>query len=382
MAIGPSFLTKQKAMEKIRSSFTNCKIGHKNRNPILNIYSGTARYTKSFDVKKYPATHLFTSTWAAFNALANVRLNGNDIGLVWAYPTTVDVSRYLKEKGNVLEVDITNTWHNRLVGDAQLPADQRTTHATLYPGINEPLMPSGLIGPVALEIPDPDAYAQKVEIRVGKTMLASPDSTKVDLWCPTNDAIIYYTLDGSVPTKKSTKYTGPITVYTQSTISAIAIKKGMKPSEISYQDIDVYNAEVNGFNYSYYEGNWNALPDFNTIKAIKSGKGSMDIGAIKNRDDHFAIRFDGFINIRKQGNYTFFLSSDDGSKLYINGNLVVDNDGSHGKTEKSGTVKLGIGKHRIVIEYFDNINDEALELDYQIEGDIRKTVHPAMVTFD
>jgi hypothetical protein len=50
--------------------------------------------------------------------------------------------------------------------------------------------------------------------------------------------------------------------------------------------------------------------------------------------------------------YTFYLSSNDGSKLYIDGELIIDNDGLHGALEKQGMVKLSRGKHALRITYF------------------------------
>jgi hypothetical protein len=60
------------------------------------------------------------------------------------------------------------------------------------------------------------------------------------------------------------------------------------------------------------------------------------------------------------------LLSDDGSKLYIDGKLIVDNDGCHGELEKSENAQLTEGMHVIRVDYFDNINGESLKLFYEI----------------
>jgi len=74
-------------------------------------------------------------------------------------------------------------------------------------------------------------------------------------------------------------------------------------------------------------------------------------------DNHFAIRWTGKIKIPKDGQYTFFLESDDGSRLLIDSKTVVDNGGLHDMQEQSGKVELKEGEHEIQIDYFENEND-------------------------
>ena len=74
-------------------------------------------------------------------------------------------------------------------------------------------------------------------------------------------------------------------------------------------------------------------------------------------DNHFAIRWTGKIKIPKDGQYTFFLESDDGSRLLIEGKTVVDNGGLHDMQEQSGKVELKEGEHEIRVDYFENEND-------------------------
>lgn len=82
----------------------------------------------------------------------------------------------------------------------------------------------------------------------------------------------------------------------------------------------------------------------------------------KTKDDAFALRFTGMISVPTTGSYTFFIASDDGSRIYVNDTLVVDNDGLHGMIEKSGKIDLGAGMHKIVVTYFDNGGGDGLEV--------------------
>jgi hypothetical protein len=74
-------------------------------------------------------------------------------------------------------------------------------------------------------------------------------------------------------------------------------------------------------------------------------------------DNHFAIRWTGVIKVPQDGEYTFFLESDDGSRLLIDGKLVVDNGGLHEMQEQSGKVELKAGEHKLRIDYYENEND-------------------------
>ena len=103
----------------------------------------------------------------------------------------------------------------------------------------------------------------------------------------------------------------------------------------------------------------------------------MDQPVLKTRDA-FALMFTGHIVIEKPGKYTFFISSDDGSRFYIDGELLIDNDGLHGMVEKQGTVQLTAGLHPIVATYFDNGGGDGLTMSWN-GPDIKKQEIPASV---
>ncbi len=97
---------------------------------------------------------------------------------------------------------------------------------------------------------------------------------------------------------------------------------------------------------------------------------SFDVDALQNQEDpgdtdNFSIRYTGYIQIDTQGSYTFYTTSDDGSKLFINGTEVVDNDGAHGSRERSGSITLSPGLHDITVLFFENGGGENLSVQYQ-----------------
>lgn len=123
---------------------------------------------------------------------------------------------------------------------------------------------------------------------------------------------------------------------------------------------------VAGLSFSYYEGNWNALPDFTKLTPKESGPAeSIEVKYAK-RQDNFALRFEGLLKLEQAGSYTFHLHSDDGSRILIDGAIVVDHDGIHGGTDKTGKVKLAAGPHSAEVQFFEAQGGE--ELTAQIEG--------------
>ncbi|MFZ1936153.1 MAG: glycosyl hydrolase [Thermoguttaceae bacterium] len=119
----------------------------------IKYYSGTAVYRKTFDFAQLPSPPkkcVFLDL-GTVDYLARVRLNGRDLGVVWTTPWRVDISGVVKEKGNELEIEVVNTWLNRLVGDAHLPPEKRVAKTNVQYPPTQPLMPSGLLGPVTVQ---------------------------------------------------------------------------------------------------------------------------------------------------------------------------------------------------------------------------------------
>ena len=92
------------------------------------------------------------------------------------------------------------------------------------------------------------------------------------------------------------------------------------------------------------------------------------------RSDAFALRFTGQIRVPRSGKYTFYTTSDDGSRLYIGKKMVVNNDGLHGPIEKSGTIALEAGTHPITVTYFDNGGGDAFTVLWKGPGLRKKKI--------
>jgi len=116
-------------------------------------YSGTATYRKTFDLPPglRTAARLALDLGDLRN-VARVRLNGKDLGVLWTKPFRVEITGAVRPDGNILEVDVVNLWPNRLIGDAALPPEKRLGQTNITYKKDHPLLESGLLGPVTLQI--------------------------------------------------------------------------------------------------------------------------------------------------------------------------------------------------------------------------------------
>jgi PA14 domain len=135
-----------------------------------------------------------------------------------------------------------------------------------------------------------------------------------------------------------------------------------------------------GIAYKYYqpEQHINMVSSFKT-NLINSGVVDVISVAKKQRTDKFAFEFNGYLKITKDGIYNFFTQSDDGSKLFIDEEEVVDNDGDHGTVEKNGKAGLKKGYHKIRVIYFDSGGGNELKVLIQVEGGNKEEVSGAVL---
>ena len=125
----------------------------KRREGGIRYYSGSAVYKKSFTLPEgqpQPQDRLWLDL-GNIRELAEIRLNGKSLGIVWAPPFQVEITSALKPGMNELSVDVVNFWPNRIIGDASLPELERRTRTNIRKLTPETkLMDSGLLGPVRL----------------------------------------------------------------------------------------------------------------------------------------------------------------------------------------------------------------------------------------
>jgi hypothetical protein len=118
----------------------------------IRYFSGTATYRTQAEIKRAPTDRVFL-TLTDLHEICTVRINGKPAGTLWAMPYKLDITASLADGPNTIELDVTNLWPNRIIGDAQPSAKHTYTKTNIrkYTAVS-PLLPSGLIGPVGLEI--------------------------------------------------------------------------------------------------------------------------------------------------------------------------------------------------------------------------------------
>jgi hexosaminidase len=178
-----------------------------------------------------------------------------------------------------------------------------------------------------------------------------------------------YTTDGSEVTASSPLYTAPIKVGKSVTIRSKYFK-GLKSSEkeatvdcVLYQQPKDLPLEA-GLNRKHAEGKWKKVPNFSELKNATDAE-VADLSLVEfKRKDHFSLLFTGYLTIEKDGIQTFTLASDDGSYLKIAGAKVVDHDGPHSYSRKSGSIELKAGTYPIELGYLEVGGGEKLDAWY------------------
>lgn len=226
---------------------------------------------------------------------------------------------------------------------------------------------------VALEIEgSPEVYPAPVfspgtEIFVGNIEVTLPQAPP--------GATYRITLDGTHPTAQSQAYNGPLAVSATTQIRAKLYRGDQPIGEENYHNyqrvmpmpsIPHQEAGKPGLRFRVFEGEWDRLPDFGTLIPTKLGEcANIDLNE-RTAEDRFAMQFDGMINVPKADVYTFYLGSDDGSRLLIDGQPILDNDGLHSFVERKVTVPLDQGRHRFQVQFFEKTGGETLEV--QVES--------------
>ncbi|MCK5852281.1 exo-alpha-sialidase, partial [bacterium] len=203
-----------------------------------------------------------------------------------------------------------------------------------------------------------------------KPIIKSDSNGIIELSCIDKKAKIYYSIERNMPEKL---YTTPITVSRSTPLWAEARAKGKSNSELitTYIGTDILQPAINtpiktgkGLIYQYYQGTISTVGEILNLK-MKS-KGVIDNFNIENRqqDTSFAFIFKSYISIPKDGKYTFYLKSNDGSVLHLDDQELINHDGPHGYIEEKATIALLAGKHKIGLKYFQMLGGQGLKLSW------------------
>ena len=191
------------------------------------------------------------------------------------------------------------------------------------------------------------------------------DHVIVQLDSPFEERVIRYTLDGSEPTAESPRFTNAFELREDTVVKARQFwDDGRQMSETATAvftrtqprpAVEVSQVAP-GVICRHFEQHVQKVPDFATMTPVWTR--TVDAFDLPEdvRDIHFALEFQGYIEVPRDGVYTFQTQSDDGTLLWIGDTLIVDNDGVHYTAVESGTIALAAGLHPIRLGYFQEHN--------------------------
>ena len=237
-------------------------------------------------------------------------------------------------------------------------------------------------------IPSPKVYPWKyLYKKAGGLYVNQPALVTMETVAP--KAVTRYTTDGSIPTSSSSLYEKPFTLDSTTVVTARSFDISGNASQpvAAYFRIVATN-QGHGVHAHFYPGaDWNHLPVFSYVKSTREWD-SYEIGLDREQimpllgkdSSTFGVTFGGYLQIDQGGKYSFYTQSDDGSKLYIDGQEVVNNDGDHGVIERKGDIELSGGRHRIRVEYYNGGGGFWLDAMYKGPG-VPKQLIPASKLF-
>lgn len=232
-----------------------------------------------------------------------------------------------------------------------------------------------------------------------------------------------YTLDGDQPRLNSLVFERPIHIAEPTHLQArVFLPTGhasliaeARFRKLTPQEPAAVGGTSPGLRWDYYEGYWSRLPEFDKLTPVASGvcgvanaaagdaTGAADAKSaaggnapaaplasngrastepfalrVARRADGFGLRFSGYYEAPREGVYTFYLVSDDGSRLWVGDELIVDHDGAHSASERAGRVLLRPGRHALRVEYFEGSGSATLRVEHD-GPQIEKQPIPASV---
>jgi alpha-L-fucosidase len=240
---------------------------------------------------------------------------------------------------------------------------------------------------VAVDLEDPLEVIQLPVIRAADDVFV--DALRVEVEQPMGTSVVYrFSFDDHEPTLSASSTGGlPITLRQSMTVHArgfLGDKPVTRTVSRRFEKLDPKPAVqpftlADGLAYRAYTvaKGIKACAAITEGTLVAEGVAALPSVSVKPREEEFGLVFTGFIEVPETGVYRFFVDSDDGSVMKIHGAVVVDNDGPHSATEKSGAVALEAGLHPVEIQMFEDAGQDLLRVSWTRPGDSVKAVVPA-----
>ncbi|MGD2152358.1 MAG: family 20 glycosylhydrolase [Gemmatimonadales bacterium] len=209
-----------------------------------------------------------------------------------------------------------------------------------------------------------------------RDLITLDDTATLALATLISDAQIRYTTDGSDPTDESTLYSGPLRLPVDEAGVVVTARAFLPDGRASAPRAARFakttlrpSAELDagalsaGLRYSYFEADVRSVDELTGRAPRHEGIARSISLEYAERDEHYGLTFDGYINVPTDAVYDFTLTSDDGSRLLVGDTTVIDHDGPHATSERSGMIALQSGYHRISVLFFQAGGGKALALE-------------------
>lgn len=303
-----------------------------------------------------PGSNEFTFTTPLFEKATLQLANGKTLTITANHP---EKNLYIhKVELNGKEIETNFVTYEQLMGGGELHFSL-TDQPNRKRGVTADSAPYSFTKEAVVSIP-----------YVDKDLNLFMDSVTVNLATATAGATVHYTLDGSEPTQQSPVFNAPLVLKNTTQINAKAFKDGFQPSStLSIQatkavlnrgKVILDHQPKNGTAYKYYEGHFQKVADMQQKHFVEKGIVSEPSLDKARQEDHYGFEFSGLIDVPEDGVYTFQTRSDDGSVLYIDQTLVVDNDGSHAAIPATGSIALKKGWHSYRLLYIEDYEGQHL----------------------
>jgi hypothetical protein len=135
-----------------------------------------------------------------------------------------------------------------------------------------------------------------------------------------------------------------------------------------------------GLLYNYYTGTYRMVNDIDGEEPVKTGRVTHFTIEPRESETFFGFNFKGYIHVPDNGLYTFYLKSNDGSRMYLAEELIIDNDGLHPAVERSRTLALKKGYYPVVVKYFQEGGTNMMVVSWKGPGMDKQEI-PASAVF-
>lgn len=201
----------------------------------------------------------------------------------------------------------------------------------------------------------------------------------IKIWYFDDIARMHYTLDGTMPTELSAKVEREIPLNSAGRVTYKRFTNRSRYDKVVTGDFTIgempkpaskpENSKPGGFNYTYYEGDWDKWPDTKNLKPVKTGITDKDFDIDKlPRKNNYALVIDGFLEAKEEGYYLFLFDADKKSKLYLGDKLLMEWDGNYSLRTYTYILPLSKGFYPFRVEYFHKKEDFKLQLSYLTPG--------------